>query len=166
MAGWELQRADDRDGHREDGKIGKDVDARHDVPNRGVVETEPFDGRIPESCDGDAGERKKEAEGDAPADEEAESGKDEFPKFGIIEDASVLQQNRDFGEADCDVVDDDGAVERLFRVNITPLECSRVRCDLPSCKGCIAPQASSKRGDQVHTWPLFTGQSLGSFDRR
>jgi hypothetical protein len=36
-----------------------------------------------------------------------------------------LQQNRDFGEADCDVVDDDGAVEGLLRVNVTILRRSR-----------------------------------------
>ncbi len=68
LAGREVQRADDRDGHGEDGKIGHDVDAGHDVPDGSVVETEALHFGIPKGINGDAGQWQQEAQSDAPAD--------------------------------------------------------------------------------------------------
>lgn len=112
-----MQRADDGDGHREDGKVGHDVDARHDVPDGAAVEAEAVHVfGVPEASDGNAHEREQEAQRDTPADEEAEAEEDDFPEDRIGEDAPVLQKDRDLGEAYGDVVHDDGAVEGLFLV--------------------------------------------------
>ena len=118
LAGWEVQRADDWDGHREDGKVGHDVDAGHNVPDGSAVETEALHVGIPKGIDGDAGQGEQKAQRDAPAYEEAEAEEDELSKGRVGEDAPVLQQDRDLGQTDGDVVYDDGAVKGLFAVRV------------------------------------------------
>lgn len=117
-----MQRADDGNRHRKDGEVGHHVDAGDDVPNGTVVQAKPLDVRIPEFGNRHADEGKEKAEGDAPAYEKAETVKDELPENRIRENAPILKEDGDFGQADGNVIDDDGTVERLLTVSNNRLD--------------------------------------------
>ena len=90
LAGWEVQRADDWNGHREDGEVGHDVDAGHDVPDGSVVEAEALHFGVPERIDRNAGQGEQEGQGNTPADEKAKAENDNLSESRVGEDASVL----------------------------------------------------------------------------
>jgi hypothetical protein len=102
-----MQRADDRDWHGEKGEIRDHVDTGHDVPDGLVVKAVPINTLVPKGGCRHADQGQKEAERDAPAYEEAKAEEDDFVKHRVVEYASVLEEDGDFGHADSNIVNDD-----------------------------------------------------------
>ena len=108
---WEVQRADHWNREDKEDEICRDVDARHDVPNRLEVHAASGDRRVPEGGDGRADEGQHDGEGEAPCAKGEEDAEGDVAEDGLEEEAAVLQDDGDFGKGDGDVVGDDGAVE-------------------------------------------------------